>query len=312
MSENSPMELRQLEYFIAAAKAEHFTRAARRLNIVQSALSSAIRSLEEELGTPLFVRTTRQVRLTAAGRTLLEKAEAVTEAVREAREAVTAIAEARAGKLSLGTVQGLPAFLDLPALLASFHERHPQVEVRLIQAGSAHLLEKLRAGKLDLAFLPVFEPPSDIATTIIACEELVVVCAPEHPLAHRQSVPPRDLATAPFVEFESDWGTRRLADEAFASAGIDRHIAFEVSDLSTMLELVTRGLGIALVPESVAANRANDLAQCRLAGPEACWELVVATRTSARQEALVGRFLDLLGGIRDNHELEQDEARVAS
>lgn len=288
------MELRQLQYFVAAAKAEHFTRAARHLNIVQSALSSSVRALEEELGAQLFVRTTRKVRLTAAGRTLLDKAEIVLGAARDAQEAVAAITQARAGKLRIGTVQGLPAFLDLPTLLARFHQRHPQIEVRLIQGGSAHLLEKVRSGILDLAVLPMFEPTPDIATTMIACEDLVVVCAQEHPLKPGVAISIKDLSPYAFVDFESDWGTRKLIDEAFFDAGIERRIAFEVSDLSTLLDLVERGLGIALVPESVAANRGLRLRAHRLVSTDACWELVLAAPAAVSGDAAPRLFSEIL------------------
>lgn len=288
------MELRQLQYFVAAAKAEHFTRAARHLNIVQSALSSSVRALEEELGAQLFVRTTRKVRLTAAGRTLLEKAEIVLEAARDAQEAVAAITQARAGKLRVGTVQGLPAFLDLPALLARFHQRHPQIEVRLIQGGAAHLLEKVRSGILDLAVLPMFEPASDISTSMIACEDLVVVCAQDHPLRPAASISLKDLSSYAFVDFEPDWGTRKLIDAAFFDAGIERRIAFEVSDLSTQLDLVERGLGLALVPESVVASRGLSLRTHRLAGTDACWELVLASPAAVSGDAAPRLFSEIL------------------
>jgi DNA-binding transcriptional LysR family regulator len=289
------MELRQLQYFVAAARTEHFTRAARRLNIVQSALSSAIRSLETELDAQLFVRTTRQVRLTAAGRVLLEKAEIVLEAAREARQAVDAVKGAKAGKLNIGTVQGLPAFLDLPSLLARFHERYPQIEVRLVQGGSGHLLDKVRNGVLDLAFLPMFEATPDIATTMIACEDLVVVHTDAYPLADGKTVSLNDIKHFPFVDFEHDWGTRKLIDDAFLDAGVERRTAFEVSDLETLLDLASRGLGIALVPESIAAGRSATLKSCRISGVETCWEVVVVTPAMASSDAAPQRFLELLG-----------------
>src|SRR6266700_2383504 len=114
------MELRQLQHFVAVAEENHFTRAAQRVNIVQSALSVSIR----------------------------------------ARETVAAIRGLDQGTLTIGTVQSLPAFLDLPSLLARFHAQHPGIEVRLCQGSSTHLLEKIRSGRIDLAFLPLFEPPA--------------------------------------------------------------------------------------------------------------------------------------------------------
>ncbi|SMC42790.1 LysR substrate-binding domain-containing protein [Rhizobium sp. RU36D] len=293
------MELRQLQYFVAAAKAEHFTVAARQLNIVQSALSSAIKGLEEELQAKLFIRTTRQVRLTAAGRVLLEKAAIVLDAAREARDSVAAVQGAERGKLAIGTVQGLPAFLDLPALLARYHKRHPMIEVRLCQAGSAHLIDKLRNGLLDIAFLPMGDMPSDIMTRMIACEALVVVTGLEHPLAGRKSVSMRDLAVHAFVDFEYDRGTRSLIDNAFDAGRIERRTAFEVSDLDSLMELVAHGLGVALVPETVAAAFGGRISVSELADAEICWELVVAcSQRAMEQERLTDaapqRFLDML------------------
>ncbi|RDS86329.1 LysR substrate-binding domain-containing protein [Dyella psychrodurans] len=270
------MELRQLQHFVVLAEEQHFTRAARRVNIVQSALSTSIRQLEAELDAQLVVRNTRQVRLTTVGKIFLNKAKAALEAINDARETVAAIQGLKHGTLSIGTVQSLPAFLDLPSLIEQFHVRHPDVEVRLCQGSASALLEKVRSGKLDLAVLPLSEPPADVHTTMIACDALVLACAPNHPLTGRTDVPWSALRGQPFVDFEQDWGTRKLIDRGFLEAGIDRHIAFEVSDLDTLVELVRRGLGVALLPEAAARTRLPAIGMAELAGPELCWELVVA------------------------------------
>ncbi len=295
------MELRQLQHFVAVAEEQHFTRAAQRIHIVQSALSSSIRALEEELDARLFVRTTRQVRLTAAGKAFLDKARTALDTVREAREAVAAVSSLERGTLSIGTVQSLPAFLDLPALLALFHSQHPAIEVRLCQGGSSLLVEKLRAGQLDLAILPLFDPPADIATTLIACDALVLVCSPDHVLAGRTNLPLAAAADEPFVDFEPAWGTRRLIDRGFDEAGVERRTAFEVSDLNTLLDLVAHGLGVALVPEAIAKARRPSLGIVQLAEPEICWELVVAHAVQRKNQTDVlddapKAFLELLMG----------------
>lgn len=280
------MELRQLQHFVALAEERHFTRAARRVNIVQSALSTSIRLLETELDAQLVVRSTRQVNLTSAGKVFLNKAKAALDAVDDAREAVAAVQGLKRGTLNIGTMQSLPAFLDLPSLIEQFHAQHPGVDVRLCQGDSSLLLDKVRGGRLDLAFLPLSEPPTDVETTMIACEALVVACAPDHPLAGRVEVPLSALRDEPFVDFELDWGTRKLIDRGFMEAGIDRHIAFEVSDLDTQLELVRRSLGIALLPEAIARARRPAIGVAELAGPELCWEVVVAYRAGGDEESM--------------------------
>lgn len=294
------MELRQLQHFVAVAEEQHFTRAARRVSIVQSALSTSIRMLEAELDVRLFVRSTRQVRLTGAGRVFLEKARLALDAVREARGAVAAIKGLERGTLSIGTVQSLPAFLDLPALLARFHALHPGIEVRLCQGSSTLLIDKIRAGRIDLAFLPIDEALDDVATTMIACDALVLACAPGHKLAGRTNIALNDLRDEAFVDFEPEWGTRKLVDRGFADVPFNRRIAFEVNDLDTMLELVGRGLGIALVPETIAEAHRPAIGIAGLGGPELCWELVVARMPRERgmpgpPDGAAGAFLELLG-----------------
>ncbi len=276
------MDLRQLEHFLAVAEEQHFTRAARRVNIVQSGLSASIRALEEELGAPLFIRSTRRVDLTAAGRVLAEEARRVLAAAQGARDAVAAVQGLARGRLAIGTTHSLAPFVDLPGLLARFHAAHPGVEIRLCQGGSDRLFEKLRDSRVDLAFVPMQPaPPPDVRATMLACEELVAACRHDHPLAGRRNVPLSRLGRETFVDFQTDWGTRQLVDQAFARVRVERRTGFEVNDLPTALDLVALGLGIALVPEALIAAHPADphrppLAVATLALPEICWELGIA------------------------------------
>jgi DNA-binding transcriptional LysR family regulator len=141
------VELRQLEYFVAVADECHFTRAAKRVHVAQSGLSASIRSLESELGAPLFVRSTRQVELTEAGRALLVEARRAFGSVDAARDAVAAVQGLRRGTLSVGSLQCLHV-VHLPAVLAAFHDAHPGVEIRLRQGGTADLVEEVRSGRV--------------------------------------------------------------------------------------------------------------------------------------------------------------------
>lgn len=270
------MELRHLQHFLAVAEEQSFTRAAQRVHIVQSALSTSIRALEDELQAKLFVRGARQVRLTPAGRAFLATARETLRVIDAGRETIADIEGLRAGSLSLGTVHSLPAFLDLPSLIARFHALSPGIEVRLRQGDAAGLLEQLQNGRLDLAFLPLLDPPDDIFTAVIACEDMVVATTPNHPLASREGVPLRELLSYPFVDFEVGWGTRPLVDRAFSQAGIQRRTAFDVTDIETFIDLIGQGLGIGLLPRPLAEMRAPRIAIAGLIEPEICWELVVA------------------------------------
>jgi len=299
------MDLRQLEHVVAVAEERHFTRAARRLNIVQSGLSASVRALEEELGAPLFQRSTRRVEMTTAGRTFVAEARRVLAAARGAREAVAAVQGLRRGQLRIGTIQSLAPFVDLPALIGRFHRAHPGVEIELAQGGSAQLIDKVRDGQVDLAFTQLFDPmPRDVAARMLACEGLVVACAPSHPLAGQRDVSLVRLAGETFVELQNEWGMRRLVDRSFASVGLHRRTAFEVNDVTMLFDLVALDLGVALMPEAVVAARRADrqrapVAYAELVPPEPCWELAVIFAggeqlTDGPGSAAARAFLDLI------------------
>lgn len=284
------VELRQLEYFVAVAEDCHFTRAARRLHVAQSGLSSSIRSLERELGAPLFLRSTRQVQLTTAGHALLVEARRALSATSAAKDAVAAVQGLLRGRLAIGSLQCL-GVLCLPEVLADFADRHGGLEIRLRHGGSAELIEQVRDGRLDLAF--VSRParlPEDLLATPLASEPLVLACAPGHRLAGGGTAPLTELRDERFVDFPPGWGTREAVDAALAAVGVDRRVALEVTDVHSLLDFVAFGLGVALVPQSFSAK--TELV--RFIGLDAevpAWETVTVTADppSAAASALLHR-----------------------
>ncbi|GGX59569.1 LysR family transcriptional regulator [Streptomyces fructofermentans] len=249
------MELRHLQHFVAVAEDQHFTRAAERLMVSQSGLSSSIRSLERELRAPLFVRTTRRVTLTEAGRALLTEAERILAQVRAAQDAVAAVQGVLRGTLSVGTEQCI-AGVPVARLLAAFRGRHPDVEIQLRQAGSGALAEDVAAGRLDLAFAVTTRADTEQLRCLpLTSEPMAVLCHPSHRLATGGPVTPDELGGEAFVDFHPDWGPRRTTDAAFAAAGVHRTVALEVNDVHSLLDLVEEGLGIAVVPRHFAHKR---------------------------------------------------------
>ena len=249
------MEIRQLQHFVSVAEEQHFTRAAARLMVSQSGLSASIRALERELQAPLFVRTTRTVTLTEAGRALLVEAERILAQERAAREAVAAVQGVLRGRLTLGTEQCV-AGVHVPRLLAAFRRRHPQVEIRLRQGGSTTLAEQVASGKLDMAFACRTETdPERLRTVSLTSEPMVVLCHPGHSLATTPAPTPHDIGKEAFVDFHPDWGPRRVTDAAFAALGIHRTVTLEVNDVHSLLDLVGEGLGIAVVPRHFECKR---------------------------------------------------------
>ncbi|WP_077799141.1 LysR substrate-binding domain-containing protein [Streptomyces sp. JHA26] len=287
------MELRHLQHFVAVAEDQHFTRAAERLLVSQSGLSASIRALERELRAPLFVRTTRRVTLTEAGRALLGEARRVLAQVRSAHEAVAAVQGVLRGTLSLGTEQCI-AGVPVAGLLAAFRRRHPDVEIRLRQAGSGELAEEVAAGRLDLAFAYRTQADTDqLRSVSLAGEPMTVLCHPGHRLARGgAALSPHDLADEVFVDFHPDWGPRRVTDAAFAAAGVRRTVALEVNDVHGLLDLLDENLGIAVVPRHFRHKRASLTSLPLGDGDETAYETIAllppAEATSPAARALMG------------------------
>lgn len=294
------MELRHLQHFVAVAEDQHFTRAAERLMVSQSGLSASVRALERELGAPLFVRTTRRVTLTEAGRALLTEAERILAQVRAAHDAVAAVRGVVRGTLSLGTEQ-CTAGVAVAGLLASFRRRHPDVEIRLRQAGSAALVEEVTAGRLDLAFaVAAGADAAPLRFVPLASEPLTVLCHPGHRLADGGALTPEELGGEAFVDFHPDWGARRTTDAAFAAAGVQRTVALEVNDVHSLLDLVQEGLGVAVVPRHFQFKReASALAALPLKGAgEASYDTVAMLPPEEATSPAARALMQLLDGRR--------------
>jgi DNA-binding transcriptional LysR family regulator len=243
------MELRQLAHFVAVAEQRHFTRAATALHLTQSSLSASIRALERELGGSLFVRSTRRVELTEAGRALLPAAHRALAAADDGRDAVAGVHGLLRGQLTIGSLQTL-GILDLAALLSRYHRRHPAVSIRLRNANVSALVHDTVTGKLDLAFvdLPLGERAGQVRSIPLGEETLVLAVAADDPLAGRSRIRLVDLAERDFVEYRPDSALRATIDAACGSVGLDRRIRCEADTMTTLVDLVGYGFGVALLP----------------------------------------------------------------
>ncbi|WP_225728819.1 MULTISPECIES: LysR family transcriptional regulator [unclassified Nocardia] len=243
------MELQQLRYVLAVAETNSFTRAAERCLVVQSALSHQIARLERELGAKLFERTSRRVRLTPAGAAFLPAARQCLDAAeRASAEVAAAVGEVR-GRLAVGVISTAAA-VDIPNALRQFRQRYPRVRIGLRVRPSEDLLEQVRQGTIDVAFvgLPITARPEGVAAHELASDRLVAVVAPDHPLAAEPAVDLRTLAAEPFVDLPAGTAGRAESDQMFAAAGLDRDVAFEVSTGDYIVRLVRQNLGVAMLP----------------------------------------------------------------
>lgn len=255
------LELRHLRAFVAVAETEHVTRAAQRLHIAQPALSRQIQQLEAIVGAPLFARLGRGIRLTAAGRAFLEDARAVLASVATAAARVREVAHGRAGVLRVGFVEVASASGLLPEAVRRFSAAHAGVTVDLREMTSSLQLAALEAGELDVGLvcgLVAARAGVDDATTLLA-DPLVAVLSPAHPLARGPLLALRALADQRLLMVRRTLMPDTIAEfeTAFARERIRMPEVQEVSQMQTVVHLAAAGVGIGIVPRSVAAASAG-------------------------------------------------------
>ncbi|WP_328616048.1 LysR family transcriptional regulator [Amycolatopsis sp. NBC_00355] len=271
------MDLRQLAVVVAVAEEGGFTAAALRLHTVQSTVSTVVRALERDLGTPLFHRTTHRVALTPAGEAFVPAARAALVAVERARAAISPVH----GRVRLGLVPGL--LTDVHRVLAGLRDAHPALAVEVRQLGRDEPAHAVAESTVDIAVsVPDPGDPAAPPGTPLAGEELVLVTAPG---GSRSA--PADLSGLALVDFPRGWAIRDAVDRAFTG----RRVALEVDDLTAAAGLVRGGLAACVLPASAAA-RFPDLTVRRFA-TSPLWQVAAIHR--ADPPAAVAAVLAHLG-----------------
>ncbi|WP_341312953.1 LysR family transcriptional regulator [Paraburkholderia sp. IMGN_8] len=301
-------DLRQLRYFVTVAEEKHFGRAAARLSMTQPPLSQAIRALEETLGVALFARTKRSVELTPVGADLLPEVQRLLASAEGLRPLAQSLARGEAGVLSLAFVSTADYGL-LPLLLRDFGARHPRVRLELTEATSDVQVDELVAGRID-AGLVIAPLPSRHATQLswlpIAREPLVIAMSSD--MAARVGgaaearaewldtpISLRDVADAPLVIFP-----RRLAPgfydiimDCYGVAGLAPRVGQEAIQMQTIVSLVSAGMGVALVPQSLRNLRRTGVVYRPLSESVPAIETGLVWRTAEVSPVLAG-FIEIV------------------
>jgi DNA-binding transcriptional LysR family regulator len=244
------MNLHQLRCFVLAAEELHFGRAAQKLNMLPSAFGRYIRLLEENLGTQLFVRTTRNIALTEEGEQLLGDARKLLDLADATQARFREDVRVKATKLRVGAIDSAAAGL-LPLLLNDFRKERPDVKVQLLEDKTIRLLPRVLSGRLDIAFV---RPPRSRDPTLVyrqlIYETPVLAIASAHPLARRRRVSIKDIADQPLIvpDRRSRPHSHDLTMKLFEEAGYEARIAQVADEKQTIVNLVSTGLGIAIVP----------------------------------------------------------------
>jgi DNA-binding transcriptional LysR family regulator len=268
------VDLRQMEVVLSVAEEGGFSAAARRLHVVQSAVSGTVRGLEQELGVRLFHRTTHRVALTPAGEAFVPAARAALRAAEQARAVVDVVKGELRGEITVGVMQGL--YAGLAGALAEFRQRHPGVVIRLRQAQADDIQQALRRGTLDVAVVAMDrQRQRGLTTRLLSEEAMVLVTAPSGAAEQEPAATLAEVARLPMVDFPPGWAIRHSVDRALRPVVVDRISTFEVNDVLAATDLVRHGLGVCILPESLAA-RFPDLGVRRFAEHAPTWKVMIA------------------------------------
>ena len=245
------MELYQLAYFLEIARQRSFTRAAEHLHMAQPALSQQMKNLEQELGAELFIRGRKETQLTAAGKALLPRAEALLAQAEAAKLVVADVAQLRGGRLVIAAIPSVSACL-LPKVIERFGKAHRGITLQLIEESSENVAESVESGLADIGFL---QPPVSkraFETRFVITEPFVLMVAKSHPLARQKEVRLKNLGDESFIFYKGR--ARDSALEACRTAGFQPRVVCESGELETIRALVNAGLGVAVVPQLAASN----------------------------------------------------------
>jgi DNA-binding transcriptional LysR family regulator len=241
------MDLAQLDVFLTVARERRFSRAAEKLYRTQSAVSQSIRKLEEELGEPLFDRSSREGLLTDAGRVLQEYAERLLNLRDDARGALAELRELHHGKLSIGANEFTALYL-LP-VLAEFRRLHPMIRIAVNRSLSSHIPDDVLRHRSELGVLTYDPQNPQLRVVAVYLDELILIVPPSHPLAKESQVSIRQLGAEMFVAHNVESHYREKVIQAFQRHKTPLHMDIELPTLQAIKRFVAMGNGVALVPE---------------------------------------------------------------
>jgi DNA-binding transcriptional LysR family regulator len=287
------MDVHGLRVFVEVARQKGFTRASRTLRITQPAVSKVVKALEEELGTPLLVRERRRVKLTDAGRLVLERAQEILDAMRVMEEEVVELSALRRGRLRVGTPP-IVGVAFLPPLLAEFHRSYPGIALELREEGS-HQIESLVLGhELDVGAVVLPTDEEAFETLPLVRDQLRAVLHPGHSLARRRSVSLRELAGTPFVLYRPEFALHGHILEACRSSGFQPTVVAESSHWDFIVAMVAADIGLALLPVTVC--RLLDRRQVRsvrLSDPVIPWDAALVWRRDGQRSPATRAWIEL-------------------
>jgi DNA-binding transcriptional LysR family regulator len=306
------LNVARLRVLAEVARRGSFSAAADALSYTQSAVSQQVATLEAETGMTLLERHARGVRVTPAGRALVEHAEGILARLEAAESELAAIAGLRGGRLRMASFPTAGATL-MPLAIATFRSTYPEIELTLAEGEPEEIAPRLRAGEFDLALLFEFERPEagkeGLRRIELLQDPMYLALPSEHPLARKSGLRLQDLRGEAWVQTSRDSPCARHVVRSCHAAGFEPNVSFESDDYQTVQGLVAAGVGVALIPELALSVVREDIAIRELAPRPPARQVIAATATEARLSPAGPAMLAILEQAAKRYEAGGDGLR---
>lgn len=294
------MLVSQLEGFVEIVRQRNLSRAADALHVTQPALTARLKALEAELGSSLFERSHKGMRLTTTGRAFLPYAERAIVAMEEGRMRVAEHVSGSAGQLAIGTAPAVGAYV-LPGLLARYAQRLPAVRLAVQTGHSEEIVEAVAAGELDIGLIRELHHPG-VVSQVLYEDELILVVPPSHEFAHEHELDLDRLADATLILFDRASSYYDLTNAVFRAGGVSPRGTIALDNIEAAKQMVRQGLGVAFLPHSAIAGdiARGTLKEVDLRGTQRLRRRIIAVQRSGSVAtgALRG-FLEVLKDIEE-------------
>lgn len=286
-----PVLARHIQYFLAVAQHQGFTRAAAALHVSQPALSQQVRQLEESLGAQLFDRTGRQTRLTDAGEVYLRYALQASQALHEGQRAIHDVADLSRGSLRIAVTPTFTTYLVGP-LVEAFHDRYPNISLNVREVAQEHMQAQLLADELDVGIAFEEAQAQDLDTWPLLVETLALVVGSKHPLAQARAIGLDVLNAQSLILLGTEFATREQIDRYCSQHGIRPRVLMETNVIAAVIEVVRRTTLSSLLPAAIA--RAHpDLVAIELGPQRLQRTAVLMQRKNVYQTSAARAFIEL-------------------
>jgi DNA-binding transcriptional LysR family regulator len=288
------MEFRHLRTIVAVARHRSFTKAAEELFLAQSAISQQISRLESEIGIQIFRRSSRSVELTEEGTVILDHAKRVLAEVDDLQSEMEALTGVMRGTVRIGGIYPFGPY-DLYGVLADYRLRYPGVAIHMVEDTQDAMLAMLRADELDCAFASV-DPDtigSEFAGTLLWEEEFVVIASPDHEFAAQPHVTWEEIIEQDLIAYRENSALRRRFESTIGRRGMEPRNAFVCTEMSAVRALAAKGLGIAVLPRSIAELPGPTVVLRPFRPDPVTWPIALVWRSDRRQPPAAKAFLAL-------------------